>query len=56
MTDKIGKEVTYTSLGGSEITGTVTGTYGDYLVVEITSPSTGQKDEELMLDTDKSKK
>ena len=56
MSEKTGKEVTYTSLGGSEITGTVTGTYGNYLVVEITSSSTGQKDEQLILDTDKSKK
>lgn len=56
MSDKIGKEVTYTSLGGSEIKGTVTGTYGNYLVVEITSSTTGQKDEQLILETDKSKK
>ena len=56
MSDKIGKEITYTSLEEVEIVGKVVDTYGDYLVVEIKNPSTGKKDEELTPDLNKSKK
>lgn len=56
MSDKIGKEVTYTSLEAVEITGKIVDTYGDHLVVEIKNSTTGKQDEELMPDPDKSKK